>query len=102
VATDVTRCNVLPWRTLCAQSAFHSGKERHHGLDHDRHLSPRRPAAKRWPSRCSSTEKLVDSPNTKVVVIGNPKNGLPLILGQQPRWHEIRATGVRPRDKFPV
>ncbi len=29
-----------------------------------------------------ATEKLVNSPNTKVVVIGNPKNGLPLILGQ--------------------
>lgn len=28
-----------------------------------------------------ATEKLVNSPNTKVVVIGNPKNGLPLILG---------------------
>jgi len=30
----------------------------------------------------AATEKLVNSPNTKVVVIGNPKNGLPLILGQ--------------------
>lgn len=29
-----------------------------------------------------ATEKLADSKNTKVVVIGNPKNGLPLILGQ--------------------
>ena len=29
-----------------------------------------------------ATEKLVNSPNSKVVVIGNPKNGLPLILGQ--------------------
>jgi prohibitin 1 len=29
-----------------------------------------------------ATEKLADSSNTKVVVIGNPKNGLPLILGQ--------------------
>jgi prohibitin 1 len=29
-----------------------------------------------------ATEKLADSHNTKVVVIGNPKNGLPLILGQ--------------------
>ena len=29
-----------------------------------------------------ATEKLVNSPNAKVVVIGNPKNGLPLILGQ--------------------
>jgi prohibitin 1 len=30
-----------------------------------------------------ATEKLAQSPNTKVVVIGNPKNGLPLILGGQ-------------------
>jgi regulator of protease activity HflC (stomatin/prohibitin superfamily) len=30
-----------------------------------------------------ATEKLADSKNTKVVVIGNPKNGLPLILGAQ-------------------
>jgi regulator of protease activity HflC (stomatin/prohibitin superfamily) len=29
-----------------------------------------------------ATELLSKSPNTKVVVIGNPKNGLPLILGQ--------------------
>jgi regulator of protease activity HflC (stomatin/prohibitin superfamily) len=29
-----------------------------------------------------ATEKLADSPNSKVVVVGNPKNGLPLILGQ--------------------
>ena len=29
-----------------------------------------------------ATEKLVNSPNSKVVVIGNSKNGLPLILGQ--------------------
>jgi regulator of protease activity HflC (stomatin/prohibitin superfamily) len=29
-----------------------------------------------------ATEKLADSKNTKVVVIGNSKNGLPLILGQ--------------------
>jgi prohibitin 1 len=28
-----------------------------------------------------ATEKLAVSPNTKVVVVGNPKNGLPLILG---------------------
>jgi prohibitin 1 len=28
-----------------------------------------------------ATETLAKSPNTKVVVIGNPKNGLPLILG---------------------
>jgi prohibitin 1 len=28
-----------------------------------------------------ATEKLAASPNTKIVVIGNPKNGLPLILG---------------------
>jgi regulator of protease activity HflC (stomatin/prohibitin superfamily) len=28
-----------------------------------------------------ATEKLADSKNSKVVVIGNPKNGLPLILG---------------------
>jgi len=30
-----------------------------------------------------ATEKLADSKNTKVVVIGNAKNGLPLILGSQ-------------------
>ena len=30
-----------------------------------------------------ATEKLADSKNTKVVVIGNSKNGLPLILGSQ-------------------
>ena len=30
-----------------------------------------------------ATEKLVNSTNTKVVVIGNPKNGLPLILSGQ-------------------
>ena len=29
-----------------------------------------------------ATETLSKSPNAKVVVIGNPKNGLPLILGQ--------------------
>ena len=30
-----------------------------------------------------ATEKLVSSPNSKIVVIGNPKNGLPLILPGQ-------------------
>lgn len=30
-----------------------------------------------------ATEKLAISPNSKVVVVGNPKNGLPLILGPQ-------------------
>jgi hypothetical protein len=30
-----------------------------------------------------ATEKLVASPNAKIVVIGNPKNGLPLILPGQ-------------------
>lgn len=30
-----------------------------------------------------ATEKLAASPNSKIVVIGNPKNGLPLILGGQ-------------------
>ena len=29
-----------------------------------------------------ATETLAKSPNTKVVVVGNPKNGMPLILGQ--------------------
>ena len=29
-----------------------------------------------------ATEKLADSSNAKIVVVGNPKNGLPLILGQ--------------------
>jgi regulator of protease activity HflC (stomatin/prohibitin superfamily) len=28
-----------------------------------------------------ATEALAKSPNTKIVVIGNPKNGLPLVLG---------------------
>jgi regulator of protease activity HflC (stomatin/prohibitin superfamily) len=28
-----------------------------------------------------ATEKLAQSPNTKVIVVGNPKNGLPIILG---------------------
>jgi len=32
-----------------------------------------------------ATEKLASSPNTKVVVVGNPKNGLPLILGGEGR-----------------
>jgi regulator of protease activity HflC (stomatin/prohibitin superfamily) len=27
-----------------------------------------------------ATEKLANSSNTKVVIIGNPKNGLPLVL----------------------
>lgn len=30
-----------------------------------------------------ATEKLADSKNTKIVIIGNTKNGLPLVLGQQ-------------------
>lgn len=30
-----------------------------------------------------ATEKLAASPNAKIVVVGNPKNGLPLILGPQ-------------------
>ena len=30
-----------------------------------------------------ATEKLADSQNTKIVIIGNTKNGLPLVLGQQ-------------------
>ena len=30
-----------------------------------------------------ATEKLADSKNTKIVVIGNSKNGLPLVLGNQ-------------------
>jgi regulator of protease activity HflC (stomatin/prohibitin superfamily) len=30
-----------------------------------------------------ATENLAKSSNTKIVVIGNPKNGLPLILGGQ-------------------
>ena len=29
-----------------------------------------------------ATEKLAESSNAKIVVVGNPKNGLPLILGQ--------------------
>jgi prohibitin 1 len=32
-----------------------------------------------------ATEKLSQSPNAKVVVVGNPKNGLPLILGGEGR-----------------
>lgn len=30
-----------------------------------------------------ATEKLAQSPNTKIVVIGNPKTGLPIILGSE-------------------
>jgi regulator of protease activity HflC (stomatin/prohibitin superfamily) len=30
-----------------------------------------------------ATEKLAQSPNSKVVVIGSSKNGLPLILGEK-------------------
>lgn len=30
-----------------------------------------------------ATLKLAESPNAKVIVVGNPKNGLPLVLGQQ-------------------
>ena len=30
-----------------------------------------------------ATEKLASSPNSKVVVVGNSKNGLPLVLGPQ-------------------
>jgi prohibitin 1 len=33
-------------------------------------------------NRIEATENLAKSPNSKVVVIGNSKNGLPLILGQ--------------------
>ena len=29
-----------------------------------------------------ATQKLAESPNAKIVVIGNSKNGLPLVLGQ--------------------
>ena len=32
-----------------------------------------------------ATEKLAQSANSKVVVVGNPKNGLPLILGGEGR-----------------
>ncbi|HYG98426.1 MAG TPA: prohibitin family protein [Terriglobales bacterium] len=39
------------------------------------------PALLEWKG-IEATETLSKSPNTKVVVIGNPKNGLPLILGQ--------------------
>ena len=39
------------------------------------------PALLEWKG-IEATEKLAGSQNTKVVVIGNPKNGLPLILGQ--------------------
>ncbi len=40
------------------------------------------PALLEWKG-IEATEKLADSKNAKVVVIGNPKNGLPLILGAQ-------------------
>jgi len=30
-----------------------------------------------------ATETLAKSPNSKIIVIGNPKNGLPLIMGQE-------------------
>ena len=29
-----------------------------------------------------ATERLANSPNTKIVIVGSSKNGLPLILGQ--------------------
>ena len=32
-----------------------------------------------------ATEKLALSQNTKIVVVGNPKSGLPIILGGQDR-----------------
>jgi prohibitin 1 len=32
-----------------------------------------------------ATEKLASSPNTKIVVVGNPKSGLPIILGGEGR-----------------
>jgi len=38
------------------------------------------PMLLRWKG-IESTEKLAESPNTKIVVIGNSKDGLPLILG---------------------
>lgn len=40
------------------------------------------PALLEWKG-IEATETLAKSPNTKVVVIGNPKNGLPLILGER-------------------
>jgi len=39
------------------------------------------PALLEWKG-IEATESLARSPNTKVVVVGNNKNGLPLILGQ--------------------
>ncbi|MGB8128476.1 MAG: hypothetical protein WCG81_01655 [Candidatus Angelobacter sp.] len=30
-----------------------------------------------------ATETLAKSPNAQIIVIGNPKNGLPLIMGQE-------------------
>jgi hypothetical protein len=31
----------------------------------------------------AATETLAKSPNAKIIVIGNSKNGLPLIMGQE-------------------
>jgi regulator of protease activity HflC (stomatin/prohibitin superfamily) len=39
------------------------------------------PALLEWKG-IEATEALAKSPNSKVVVVGNSKNGLPLILGQ--------------------
>ena len=39
------------------------------------------PALLEWKG-IEATESLARSPNTKIVVVGNSKNGLPLILGQ--------------------
>lgn len=39
------------------------------------------PALLEWKG-IEATESLARSPNSKIVVIGNSKNGLPLILGQ--------------------
>ena len=40
------------------------------------------PALLEWKG-IEATESLAKSQNTKIVVVGNPKNGLPLILGHQ-------------------
>ena len=41
-----------------------------------------------------ATETLAKSPNTKVVVVGNPKNGLPLILASSCGQRQVQITSM--------
>jgi len=51
-------------------------------IGHARVAAVRIPDVMCWCGLGPKIETLAKSPNTKVVVIGNSKNGLPLILGQ--------------------